>query len=55
MDMCNHLSGKEGYDSGFDAVLELPALDFAQTDFKKKAQEQIQELFKKALKKGIFS
>jgi glycerate kinase len=48
-------SGKEGYDSGFDAVLELPALDFAQTDFKKKAQEQIQELFKKALKKGIFS
>jgi glycerate kinase len=48
-------SGKEGYNSGFDAVLELPALDFSQLDFKKKAQEQIQGLFKEALRKGIFT
>jgi glycerate kinase len=48
-------SGKEGHNSGFDTVLELPALDFSQADYKKKAQEQIQGLFKEVLKKGIFS
>ena len=48
-------SGDEGHNSGFDAVLELSTLDFSQADFKKKAQEQIQGLFKEALLKGIFS
>ena len=48
-------SGKEGNNSGFDAVLELPGLDFSQADFKKKAQEQIQGLFKEALRKEIFT
>ena len=48
-------SGKDGYNSGFDAVLELPALDFSEADFKKKAQEQFQGLFKEVVKKGIFS
>jgi glycerate kinase len=47
-------SGKEGDDSGFDAVLELPALDFSKPDFKNKAQEKIQGLFKEALLKGKF-
>jgi glycerate kinase len=48
-------SGKEGHNSGFDTVLELPALDFSQADYKKKAQEQIQGLFKEALRKEIFT
>lgn len=48
-------SGDEGYNSGFDAVLELPGLDFSQAEFKKKAQEQIQGLFKEALRKEIFT
>jgi glycerate kinase len=48
-------SGKEGHYAGFDTVLELPELDFSQADFKKKAQEQIQGLFKEALRKEIFT
>jgi glycerate kinase len=48
-------SGDEGHNSGFDAVLELPVLDFSQAYFKKKAQEQIQGLFKEALRKEIFT
>ncbi len=48
-------SGKDGLNSGFDVVLELPTLDFKQANFKKKAQEQIQGLFREALKKGLFN
>lgn len=48
-------SGKEGHTSGFDAVLELQALDFSRADFKKKAQEQIRGLFKEAIVKWIFT
>ena len=47
-------SGKEGYNSGFDTVMELPALDFAQPDYKKKALEQFQGLFREAISKKIF-
>ncbi len=47
-------SGKEGHNSGFDAILELPALDFAQPDFKKKAREQIQGLLREAISKKVF-
>jgi glycerate kinase len=47
-------SGKEGYNSGFDIVLELPALDFAQLDFKKKALEQFQGLLREAISNKVF-
>ena len=47
-------SGKEGNASGFDAVLELPALDFSDFDFKKKAQEQFQGLLREAVSTGLF-
>jgi glycerate kinase len=47
-------SGKEGYDSGFDAVLELPVLDFGQPDFKKKAREQFQGLLREAISNRVF-
>jgi glycerate kinase len=47
-------SGKEGYNSGFDAVMELPALDFAQPDLKKKAREQIQGLLREAITNKVF-
>ena len=47
-------SGKEGRNSGFDAVLELPALDFAQPDFKKKAREQFQGLLREAISRKVF-
>jgi glycerate kinase len=47
-------SGKEGHNSGFDAILELPALDLAQPDFKKKAREQIQGLLREAISKKVF-
>ena len=47
-------SGKEGYSSGFDAVLELPALDFSDFDFKKKAQEEFQGLLREAISRKVF-
>lgn len=47
-------SGKEGYASGFDAVLELPALDFSDLDYKKKAREQFQGLLREAISTGLF-
>ena len=47
-------SGKEAHNSGFDAILELPALDFAQPHFKKKAREQIQGLLREAISKKVF-
>jgi glycerate kinase len=47
-------SGKEGHNSGFDTVLELPALDFSQPDFKNKAQEQIQGLLREAISNKVF-
>jgi glycerate kinase len=47
-------SGKEGYNSGFDAVMELPALDFAQPDLKKKAREQFQGLLREAISRKVF-
>jgi glycerate kinase len=47
-------SGKEGYASGFDAVLELPVLDFSDLDYKKKAQEEFQGLFRNAISTGLF-
>ncbi len=47
-------SGKEGDDSGFDTVLELPAIDFALPDFKKKAHEQFQGLFRGAISTKVF-
>ena len=47
-------SGKEGYASGFDAVLELPPLDFSDPNYKKKALEQFQGLLKEAISTGLF-
>lgn len=47
-------SGKEGYASGFDAVLELPALDFSGLNYKKKAQEEFQGLLRDAVATGLF-
>lgn len=47
-------SGKEGYSAGFDAVLELPPLDFPNPDNKKKAREQFQGLLREAIRKKIF-
>ncbi len=47
-------SGKEGYISGFDAVLELPPLDFLDPDYKKKAQEGFQGLLRKAILTKVF-
>ncbi len=47
-------SGKEGYASGFDAVLELPPLDFSDPNYKKKALEQFQGLLRKAISTGLF-
>ena len=48
-------SGKDGYVSGFDAVLELPTLDFSDPDYKKKAQEKFQGLLRKAISTGLFN
>ncbi len=47
-------SGKEGHRSGFDAVLELPSLDFSDTDYKKKAREQFQGLLRNAIATQVF-
>jgi glycerate kinase len=47
-------SGKEGYASGFDAVLELPPLDFSDPTYKKKALEQFQGLLREAISTGLF-
>lgn len=47
-------SGKEVYASGFDAVLELPPLDFSEPDYKKKALEQIQGLLREAIFTKVF-
>lgn len=47
-------SGKEGYASGFDAVLELLPLDFSDPNYKKKALEQFQGLLRKAISTGLF-
>lgn len=47
-------SGKEGYSSGFDAVLELPPIDFLDSDYKKKAQEDLQGLLREAVSTGLF-
>lgn len=47
-------SGKEGYASGFDAFLKLPALDFSDLDYKKKAQEKFQGLLREAVSTGLF-
>lgn len=47
-------SGKEGYRSGFDAVMELPPLDFSDTHYKKKAREQFQGLLREAITEKIF-
>ncbi|MDA0315437.1 MAG: glycerate kinase [Bacteroidetes bacterium] len=48
-------SGKEGYTSGFDAILELPPLDFTDPAYKNKAQEQIQGLLMEASLRGLFN
>ena len=47
-------SGKEGYAAGFDAVMELPALDFSDLDYKNKAREQFQGLLREAVSTGLF-
>ena len=47
-------SGKEGYASGFDAVLELPPLDFSEPDYKKKALEKFQGLLREAISTKVF-
>lgn len=47
-------SGKEGYNSGFDTILELPAIDFALPDFKNKALEQFQGLLREAISTKVF-
>ncbi len=47
-------SGKEGYTAGFDAVLELPSLDFSDPGHKKKAQEKFQGLLREAISTGLF-
>jgi glycerate kinase len=48
-------SGKEGLTSGFDAVLELPVLDFSHPDYKKKAREQFHGLFRESISNGLFN
>ena len=48
------IASGEGYNSGFDTVLELPALDFAQPNFKKKAREQFQGLLREAISRKVF-
>jgi glycerate kinase len=47
-------SGKEGYSSGFDTVLELPQLDFLDPDYKKKAREKFQGLLREAISTKVF-
>lgn len=47
-------SRKGGYPSGFDAVLELPPLDFSDPNYKKKAREQFQGLLGEAISTGLF-
>lgn len=47
-------SGKEGYASGFDAVLELPPLDFSDPNYKKKALEHFQGLLREAISTKVF-
>ena len=47
-------SGKEGNSSGFDAVLELPPVDFLVPDYKKKAREQFQGLLREAISTKVF-
>lgn len=47
-------SGKEGYTSDFDAVLELPWLDFSDPAYKKKALKQFQGLLREAIATKIF-
>lgn len=48
-------AGKEGYEAGFDAVIELPAVDPLLTLDKKKAQEDLQGLFRNAIRAGVFT
>jgi glycerate kinase len=48
------IASGEGYNSGFDTVLELPALDFALPNFKKKAREQFQGLLREAISNKVF-
>ena len=47
-------SGKDGYTSGFDAVLELPPLDFSEPNYKKKALARFQGLLREAISTGLF-
>ncbi len=47
-------SGKEGHRLGFDAVLELPPLDFSDSNYKKKALEQFQGLLRNAIASQVF-
>lgn len=48
-------SGKEGYNSGFDLVIELPELDFSDIDFKNKARENLHRLISKAIEDNRFA
>ncbi|MBM3426332.1 MAG: glycerate kinase, partial [Bacteroidetes bacterium] len=47
-------SGKEVNGLGFDAVIELPPLDFSDPDYKRKAREQFQGLLREAITRKIF-
>ena len=48
-------SGSGGKESGFDLVLELPALDFSSKDYKEKARKNLHWLIKKALQGGLLN
>jgi glycerate 2-kinase len=47
-------SGKEGHNSGFDLVIELPELNFSDLDFKNKARENLHRLILKAIEGNGF-
>lgn len=48
-------SGKDGRNSGFDLVLELPKLDYSKNDFIEKARQNLGRLIQTAISEGKFS
>ncbi|MFN3996546.1 glycerate kinase [Algoriphagus sp.] len=48
-------SGSGGRNAGFDAVLELPKLDFSRNDFKEKARQNLDRLLQDAFSERNFS
>lgn len=48
-------SGDGGRDAGFDLILELPALDFSEMDYRNKAQKNLLDVLRTAIAEGQFS